>query len=939
MSARYTVGIDLGTSHTVVAYAPLAAAAGPACIALLPIPQLVGPGEVADSALLPSVRYHPAPGELSAAQLQLPWPAPPDAQEPPDAPPAVLGRYAQALGAQVPGRLVASAKSWLSHAGVDRTAAILPWGAGDGVATVSPVQASASYLAHVRAAWNVRFADAPLEQQDIVLTVPASFDEGARALTLEAARRAGLPTLRLLEEPQAAFHDWLFRHRASLAAELEGARLVLVCDVGGGTTDLTLIQVEPGPQGLPQLTRIGVGEHLMLGGDNMDMALARLVEQRLGASAPLPAARFAQLVQRCRLAKEQLLAPQAPDHATITLLGAGARLIGSAASATVTRTEVERLVVDGFLPEEGADVRPQRRRTGLVEWGLPYPADAAITRHVAEFLARHASAPDAVALPDTLLLNGGVFRAPALAQRLEHTLARWRGAPVRLLHNDAPDVAVARGAVAYALVRAARVPELGHGIGGGAARSYFLVLEGHSGPPRGICVLPRGTQEGVMVALREHTFALRLGQAVRFHLVSSLATTPWQAGDLVDLPDLEGAGAAGDARADAFARLPPLQTVLPLPPGQQRKDVRVQLTATMTEVGTLEMHCTRTEDAQQRWLLAFQLRTDADTAAQPPATPVSHPRLPDAVALIEHIFGSSAHKPDAKEVRQLRTRLERLLGKREDWDVALLRALFDALWARARRRRRSAEHERTWFNLAGYCLRPGVGAPLDAWRVEQIWTLFAQGLQYASDSANWSEWWTLWRRAAAGLNQAQQLVLLEVLVGHLEAVASAPRGKSPLHGSYDDMVRLAASLEQVPIAHRIDVGHWLLERLQRPTESPQSWWAVGRVGARVPLYGSAHHVVPSDTAAAWLQVLLAQDWKTVEPAAFAAAQIARCSGDRARDVPEPLRAEVIRRLVAAKAPPGWSAMVREAVQLDEADQRRSFGEALPPGLQLIAAPA
>ena len=666
MSARYTVGIDLGTSHTVVAYAPLAAAAGQTAIELLPIPQLVGPGEVADSALLPSVRYHPAPGELSAAQLQLPWPAPPDAQEPPDAPPAVLGRYAQALGAQVPGRLVASAKSWLSHAGVDRTAAILPWGAGDGVATVSPVQASASYLAHVRAAWNVRFADAPLEQQDIVLTVPASFDEGARALTLEAARRAGLPTLRLLEEPQAAFHDWLFRHRASLAAELEGARLVLVCDVGGGTTDLTLIQVEPGPQGLPQLTRIGVGEHLMLGGDNMDMALARLVEQRLGASAPLPAARFAQLVQRCRLAKEQLLAPQAPDHATITLLGAGARLIGSAASATVTRTEVERLVVDGFLPEEGADVRPQRRRTGLVEWGLPYPADAAITRHVAEFLARHASAPDAVALPDTLLLNGGVFRAPALAQRLEHTLVRWRGAPVRLLHNDAPDVAVARGAVAYALVRAARVPELGHGIGGGAARSYFLVLEGHSGPPRGICVLPRGTQEGVVVALREHTFALRLGQAVRFHLVSSLATTPWQAGDLVDLPDLEGAGAAGDARADAFARLPPLQTVLPLPPGQQRKDVRVQLTATMTEVGTLEMHCTRTEDAQQRWLLAFQLRTDADTAAQPPATPVSHPRLPDAVALIEHIFGSSAHKPDAKEVRQLRSRLERVLGRREE---------------------------------------------------------------------------------------------------------------------------------------------------------------------------------------------------------------------------------------------------------------------------------
>ena len=940
MSTRYTVGIDLGTSHTVVAYALPAAAAGQATIELLRIEQLIGPGEVAASALLPSVRYHPAPGELSAEQLHLRWPAPPDTQEPEDAPPAVLGRYARDLGAQVPGRLVVSAKSWLSHAGVDRTAAILPWGAADDVAKVSPVQASASYLAHVRAAWNASFPQAPLEQQDIVLTVPASFDEGARALTLEAARSAGLPTLRLLEEPQAAFHDWLFRHRASLADELQHSGLVLVCDVGGGTTDLTLIHVASGPDGLPVLTRTGVGEHLMLGGDNMDMALARLVEQRLGGAAPLPAARFAQLVQRCRQAKEQLLAPQAPEGATITLLGNGARLIGGAASVAITRAEVERLVVDGFLPEESASVRPQRRRTGLVEWGLPYPADPAITRHLADFLGRHADGADDVPLPDTLLLNGGVFQAPALAQRLAHTLERWRGAPLRVLHNDAPDLAVARGAVAYALVRAARVPELGRGVGGGAARSYFLVLEGQSGPPRGICVLPRGTQEGVPVQLHSHTFALRLGQAVRFHLVSSVATTPWQAGDLVDLTGLEEAAERGGDGASPFVRLPPLQTVLPAPPGEQRKEVRVQLSATMTEVGTLEMHCTRTENAQQRWLLAFQLRTgaDTDTAAQPPAPPSAHPRLSEAIALIEHIFGSTAHKPDAKEVRQLRTRLERLLGPREAWDVALLRALFDALWARARRRRRSAEHERTWFNLAGYCLRPGVGAPLDVWRIEQIWTLFAQGLQYASDSANWSAWWTLWRRAAAGLNQAQQLVLLEALVGHLEAVASAPRGKSPLHGSYDDMVRLAASLEQVPITHRIDVGHWLLERLQHPAENPQTWWAVGRVGARVPLYGSAHHVVPPDTAAAWLQVLLAQDWKALETAAFAATQIARCSGDRARDVPEPLRAEVIRRLAAIKAPPGWSALVREAVQLDEADQRRSFGEALPPGLQLIAAP-
>ena len=268
--SRYLVGIDLGTSHTVVAYA----AAGSDAVRLLEIPQLVGPGEVAARPLLPSVRYHPAAGELDPASLALPW-AGSEAD-------TVIGSYARDLGAQVPGRLVASAKSWLSHPGVDRSAAILPWGAPDDVAKVSPLAASASYLAHVRAAWDAQFAGHPLAEQDLVLTIPASFDEGARALTVEAARLAGLPRLRLIEEPQAAFQDWIFRHRDTLAAELAEARLVLVCDVGGGTTDLTLVQVEPTSDGgPPKLTRIGVGDHLMLGGDNMDLALAHLVEKRL----------------------------------------------------------------------------------------------------------------------------------------------------------------------------------------------------------------------------------------------------------------------------------------------------------------------------------------------------------------------------------------------------------------------------------------------------------------------------------------------------------------------------------------------------------------------------------------------------------------------------------------------------------------------------------
>nr|WP_254068070.1 Hsp70 family protein [Acidovorax sp. SRB_14] len=969
VSARYTVGIDLGTSHTVVAYAAHAVAAegggvaeaGDGAIHLLPIAQLVAPGEVAAPALLPSVRYHPAPGELAAADLQLPWPVALEGGA--DTPPAVIGRYARDLGSQAPGRLVASAKSWLSHPGVDRTAAILPWGAADEVPKISPLQASASYLAHVRAAWNARFAHDPLEQQNIVLTVPASFDEGARALTLEAARLAGLPRLRLIEEPQAAFHDWLYRERHHWADALAQARLVLVCDVGGGTTDLTLIRVErdaSDPTAPPVLTRIGVGDHLMLGGDNMDLALAHRAERELTeAGERLPAARFSQLVQRCRAAKELLLASDGPERTSVTLLGAGARLVGGARSATLTRAEVQQLVVDGFVPQQAASERPRRRSSGLVEFGLPYPADPAITRHLAAFLARHAAAaraalgppaaegtdPSALPVPDTLLLNGGVFRAPALADRLESVLARWRGAPVRVLHNADPDVAVARGAVAYALVRAARVPELARGVGGGAARSYFLVLDGRHGQGRALCVLPRGTDTGTEVPLAQHHFALRLGQAVRFHLVASADDRPWQAGDLVDLDAAAptGTGTEADADAPAFVRLPPIETVLPAPEGRRRADVTVQLSATMTEVGTLEMHCASVSDPAQRWLLAFQLRSGAgepgtsdtlgDTGAGtalPDAAP--HQRVAEAVALIERIFGTPADKPDAREVRQLRSALERLLGARETWSLPLLRTLFDALWARARRRRRSAEHERVWLNLAGYCLRPGLGAPLDAWRIEQVWELFDQGIQYTAESRNWSEWWTLWRRAAGGLGEAQQLHILETLAGHLEDCDAGKRAKDPVQGSYDDMVRLAALLEQVPVAHRSDTGRWVLERLQRPGENPQTWWALGRIGARVPLYGSAHTVVPADLASEWLAALLALDWKAVEPAAFAATQIARMSGDRARDLPAALREAVAQRLVAARAPHSWATLVREAVQLDEADQRRSFGEALPPGL-------
>jgi len=941
----WLVGIDLGTTNTVLAYGRN----GPGGIELFQIDQLVAPGEVAGAPLLPSMRYHPGPDELAPGALQLPW----QQADVAGVERVALGRLARVLGAATPGRLVTSAKSWLSHDGVDRMAPILPWGVDNDVPKVSPVAASASYLAHLRAAWNARFPKQPLERQQIVLTVPASFDEGARALTLEAARLAGLPQVALLEEPQAALYDWLYRHRASLADDLGDARLVLVADVGGGTTDFSLVKVDV-KDGEPHLTRIGVGNHLILGGDNMDLALAHLIEARMAqqsgehngndaARTRLSAARLAQLTERCRAAKEQLLADDAPESVAVTLLGAGSRLIGSARKADLLRSDIERIVLDGFLPLNAAQDEPTRARAGIVEFGLPYASDPAITRHLASFLRQHAAASrealglegGAIPIPDTVLLNGGVFRGAALARRLVDTLTGWRSAPVRVLHNENPDIAVARGGVAYALARQGLAPA----IDSGAARNYYLLLDGEAraGLLRAVCLLPRGTPAATEVTLANRSFALRVGRPVRFHLVSTIAdvgAAP-QAGDLVDL-DL----------ADVV-RLPPIATVLRASGSTTTAEIPVHLVTTLSEVGSLEMHCVA-EDGGGRWQLAFQLRgdgNDVDVDAPDDALPAN---LDAAIDKIERVFGARSKQVEPKEVKQLRAGLEHLLGPRESWTTPLLRRLFDALMARAKGRRRSVEHERAWLNLAGYSLRPGFGHPLDEWRMEGLWALFEAGVQHHKDSQVRAEWWTLWRRVAGGLSLDAQLRVLDDFAFNLQADA-AERGRRPVtlvDGSEEDLLRVGASLERIPSDYKAEIGEWLFKQIadipaggkldaRASARYGRYLWALGRVGARQSFQSSAHEVAPPDVAEGWLRQLLLLDWRKVEPAGFAAAHIARMTGDRSRDIDDAVRGDVLRRLAASGAPAAWTAMVREVVELDQASEARMLGDALPPGLKLL----
>ncbi|MDZ5461363.1 Hsp70 family protein [Azohydromonas lata] len=923
-NAPALVGIDLGTTHTVVAWAE----AGAGDIHLFEVDQLIAPGEIGRPALLPSLRYHPAPGELPPQALQRPWPS----EEP-----AVIGELARRLGAQVPGRLVASAKSWLSHAAVDRVAPILPWGAEADVPKVSPLAASASYLAHVRASWNTRFPDRPLERQDIVLTVPASFDDSARQLTVEAAREAGLPQLRLLEEPQAAFQDWAFKHRDDLAAALGGARLVLVCDVGGGTTDLSLIRVAEGGK---KLDRIAVGQHLMLGGDNVDLALAHLAEQRLGGER-LSAGRLTQLVERCRVAKETLLAADAPASANVTLLGGGSRLIGGARTVTFTREEVQALALDGFFPHVAPDEPVKRSRGGLVAFGLPYAADSAVTRHVAAFLRQHADAArqalgtaDPFPVPDALLLNGGVFKAHAIAQRLLDVLSAWRGEPVKLLANADPDLAVARGAVAHGLARRGAAPKLG----GGSARDYWLRLDEH----QAVCVLPRGTEPGVDVPLRGRRFALRVGQPVNFTLLSSVGGALAQAGDLRDPSE-------GD-----FTPLPPVSTVVQA--SDQRRELPVLLSASLTEVGTLALQAA--DEGGQQHALEFRLR-GLKPSSLPSGNPDAalHPRLDEALERLARVFGPRAKDVTPKEVRQLRTALEQLLGARERWSLPLLRRLFDALLQHARGRRRSADHERLWLNLAGWCLRPGFGFAADDWRVHQLFMQYDAGVQHRGDAQLAAEWWTLWRRVAGGLDEAAQGRLLQDFAFNLQGEGERPPGLVP--AGRDDMLRLGAALERIPAEYKAEIGDWLLGQLLQAgnaasgkpaskankaktgaakSASPAALelWTLGRLGARVPLYGSAHTVVAVAAAQRWIEALLALDWRVSTAAPLACVHLARRTGDRSRDVDEALRERLLARLRDAGVAGHWLELVSEVRALDEVAEQQAFGEALPPGLRLLA---
>lgn len=904
------VGIDLGTTNTCLAWGDTEGK-----VHLFEVPQLVGRGRNKE-ALLPSALYAPLVGEsMSEPFCDAPW---------------ISGELARVRAAEVPGRGVTSAKSWLGHPDVDPSAAILPWGAPKDAPRISPVSASARYLIHLKRAWNASHA-LSLEKCDIALTIPASFDDRARALTLEAAKEAGL-SVTLVEEPQAAFYDYMRFTReetlSALANRHDGEARVLVVDVGGGTTDLSLITVKRSRSGTVTFERIATGDHLLLGGDNMDLAIAGRLRDEF-KKEPMTPLRFGQLVGACRRAKEKLLGERPPREVPVTLLGSGAKLVGSQETKTLLREHVVSLVLDGFFAEAPLAMPPAApAKAGLVSIGLPYARDVAITRHIARFIMRHGGG----VAPNCVLFNGGVFRSPKLRDRLANVLSSWLGKPVEVLKERDPDLAVAKGAVAFMRARKGVGPK----IRAGASRSYYVAAKREDGTKQGVCILPHGAREGHAYTVRERSFQLVTGQTSRFELWRAEVRTDHKIGDVIEL----------DERV--CSRLPPIVSEIESVAGKSSALVDVRLSTELSFVGTVDVSCAEIDPPNRKHAFAFALREreleqPRQSALPPPPSvappPVNwssvpgpkSPRLREALDATEKAFHSRA----PNDARDLVRALESVLGPREGWTLGDTRAIFDTVMRQRMLRKASAEHERTFWQLASFTLRPGFGALDDAGRMASMWTLFGPMLAFPERMHNAQTFFVAWRRIAPGLDASTQSSMAATLLGMLYPDLAEKNDTPKLEAGATQEIRECLSyLERAPLRVRELMGERTAQAMKTNT-SARLAEDLGRLGARVAMYAPESERLSAEIVTGWVEKLLEFDFREYRNVAEAAARIARISADKRVNLPGALRVAVIQKLRKAQGMDAELRAVSEFVPMSHAEWAHALGgDAVPVGLVL-----
>ena len=887
---------------------------------LFKVPQLTGPGQVNRLPLLPSFLYIPGEYDIPEDAVVKLW----ENQET-----TLVGTYARDQGALVPDRLVSSAKSWLCHSNVDRRARILPWGAAAEIPKISPVMATAAYLKHIRLAWNSAWGQDEslhLENQFVVVTVPASFDEVARELTLESAKTAGIGSVVLLEEPLAAFYSWLMHHENNWRKYVQPGELILVCDVGGGTTDFTLIVLRD-VEGSPRFERIAVGDHLVLGGDNIDLALARQVEAQLtGTRRSMSTDRWKALCHQCRQAKEALLGGTA-ENFKVTMMGEGSRLIAGTQRVNLDKAVIAKLVLEGFFPTDTEDARQTAfERKGITEFGLPYEQEPAITRHMKWFLDRHRDDVSKIlqrssAAPDLILYNGGTLKPAEIQARIRMALQNWTASQdsvhPKVLENPDLDLAVAFGAAYYGLVK------IGAGVrvGSGSPRAYYLGVARHDrGQPKPrerevMCIVERGLDEGSTIPLEDKAFDVLTNQPVSFDIFSSSYRSGDRSGDLVHVDD-------------SFTPLPPLQTVVQYGKKGTQKAIPVKIEAEYTEVGTLALWC-RSRISEHRWKLQFQLRDTATPEAADDTQILELAVVETARDLLNRVMSGDDKSRVEKLAKKLSSRVDL---PRDDWPLGFIRSLADDLLDLTPVRNKGIDFESAWMNLLGFCLRPGIGESLDKQRLQRLWKLYQNGPVHEKNPRVRLEWWIMWRRVAAGLTPGQQRQFFQDLSAVFFEKKAAAKRVTPQERL--EIWMTAANLEKLYSKDKVRLGRQLLDEISPKKLKSQHLWALSRLAARELLYGPADRTIPPAEAARWINQLIGYSWSNPTIVGRTISQMARKTGDRARDLDEEMRNRVLEWMAVNELTEDLKRRVMEITPPARNDQTAMFGESLPLGIIL-----
>lgn len=910
--AKYSIGIDLGTTNCALSYLRLAAGSGASEV--LPLEQRDELNTLVTQATLPSFLYLPNERERSAigdgeAGLSDGW---------------VVGVHARKQSSVAPERVAHSAKSWLAHHAVSPEAPILPWKseAVEEGRKLSPIAASAALLGYLKSQWNERFAGgdpaAAFERQRVTVTVPASFDAASQRATLEAARRAGYPeSTRLLEEPQAAFYRWL-ESGADLGVAPRGA-CILVVDIGGGTSDFSLFRVgEAEEGGRPTAERVAVSDHILLGGDNIDLALAYALESELGVEGEeLSADQWSHLIARARELKERCLGAEAEEQRfTVSLPSKGSGLLAGSRSTQVAASDARGLLLDGFFPMAPVTASPERPSGGLLEWGLPYAPDCAVTRYLAEFLRGQGKV-------DAVLFNGGTMASPLIRTRLLEQVGAWQGgaAPVAL-RNEETDLSVARGAAFFGALqeRGAR------GIASGAARVLYLEVAAGEGARQLMAILPRGARAGdPSYRVERAKLRLAVNQLARFQVYQGGLQSEDTVGSLRPL-DTQG-----------MTQLPALETRIEFPEAVGQERVPVAVLSSINELGLLQVECVSTDpETPGSWSLDFNLRDaldeegiDASTTQEVKKSPrIDEKRLQRGRAAVSSGLAGGGSKGGVKASRVFKE-LESILGlSRHEWDLRVSRGLGDAALGAAKALRRSEAHAECWMQLAGYLLRPGFGDLDDGRRLDTVWELGREPEAFAARAE--VQALILWRRLAGGLDEARQEALF---------AAQWPLARERKKGRAE-RIRMLGTLERVSLEGKASFADWCVEQavaVSRAGGDPVPYLAaLGQVLSRALWHAGPERVLPPEQVADAFERLAKLDWKDERHAELAPLFLkgARVVDDRTLNLPARSRRKVVAQLKRAGVAEARLRPMEDYLPLSRADRASAYGESLPPGLLL-----